>query len=65
MVYEKYIVFSLVSSYLCSARCLWPRRVYLSGRKSVKKVSEKSRELLALWNPNQEKEKKLPRGLCV
>ena len=65
LVYEKYIVFSLVSSYLCSVQCLWPGRVYLSGRKSVKKVSEKSQEMLAVSDPNQAKEKASKGALCL
>lgn len=36
-VYEKDIDFFLVSPSLCSAWWLWPRRVYLSDRKAVKK----------------------------
>lgn len=42
LTYEKYVVFSLVSPHLSSAWWLWPRIVYLRGRKSVKKSERKA-----------------------
>lgn len=42
LVYEKFIDFSLVSLSLCSAWWLWPRRVDLSDRKSMKKFQRRT-----------------------